>query len=150
MKKIVLVSSISLSVLLAGCAEINHQGMGTVAGGVVGGLLGSQFGGGSGKFAAAAGGALIGAYLGGSIGKTMDRLDRLEMQKALETAPTGRAVGWSNPDTGNRYTVQPTRTYYTNKQPCREYITKAMIGGKSQQIYGKACRQADGSWRVVG
>lgn len=150
MKKIVLASSLSLSVLLTSCAQMNNEGVGTITGGVVGGLIGSQFGGGSGKVAAAAGGALLGAYLGGNIGRTMDRLDRLEMQKALETAPTGRAVVWSNPDTGYRYTVQPTRTYYTNQQPCREYITKAMIGGKAQQIYGRACRQADGSWRVMG
>ncbi|MFA5960615.1 MAG: RT0821/Lpp0805 family surface protein [Tatlockia sp.] len=149
MKKIWLVSSLSFSVLLAGCAPLNNEGVGTLTGGVVGGLIGSQFGGGSGKVAAAAGGALLGAYLGGNIGKTMDRLDRLEMQKALETAPTGRAVVWSNPDTGYRYTVQPTRTYYTNQQPCREYTTKAIIGGKTEQIYGKACRQADGSWKVV-
>ncbi|MBA2655646.1 MAG: glycine zipper 2TM domain-containing protein [Tatlockia sp.] len=150
MKKILLVSSLSLSVLLTSCAQMNNADVGTIGGGVVGGLLGSQFGGGSGRVAAAAGGALIGAYLGGNIGRTMDRLDRIEMQRALETAPTGRSIGWSNPDNGNRYTVKPTRTYYTNQQPCREYITQAIIGGKSQQIYGKACRQADGSWRVVG
>jgi surface antigen len=149
MKKILL-ASLSLSVLLTGCAQINNEGVGTLTGGVVGGLVGSQFGSGSGRVAAAAGGALLGAYLGGNIGRTMDRVDRLEMQKALETAPTGRAVVWSNPDTGYRYTVQPTRTYYTNQQPCREYITKAIIGGKAQQIYGRACRQADGSWRVMG
>lgn len=148
MKKLML-ASVSLAVLLSGCAEMNNEGVGTVTGGVVGGLLGSQFGGGSGKVAAAAGGALLGAYLGGNIGRTMDRLDRLEMQKALETAPTGRVVVWKNPDSGNRYTVRPTRTYYVNQQPCREYTTNAVIGGKSQQIYGKACRQADGSWRVV-
>ena len=98
---------------------------------------------------AAAGGALLGAYLGGQIGKTMDKVDRMEMQRALETAPTGRAVVWSNPDSGNRYTVKPIRTYYRSSQPCREYITKAIIGGKTEQIYGKACRQADGSWRVM-
>lgn len=149
MKKIVLASSLSAALLLTGCAEVTNQDVGTLTGGVVGGLIGSQFGGGSGKVAAAAGGALLGAYLGGNIGRTMDRLDRLEMQKALETAPTGRAIVWQNPDNGNRYTVQPTRTYYTNQQPCREYITKAIIGGRAQQIYGKACRQADGSWRVV-
>lgn len=147
MKKLTL--AVSMSFVLVGCAPINNEGVGTLSGGVVGGLLGSQFGGGSGKVMAAAGGALLGAYLGGQIGKTMDRQDRLEMTRALETAPTGRAVVWSNPDNGNRYTVQPTRTYYRSEQPCREYITKAIIGGKSQQIYGKACRQADGSWRVV-
>ncbi|MDI9817732.1 MULTISPECIES: RT0821/Lpp0805 family surface protein [unclassified Legionella] len=148
MKKLTLLA-LSLSIFITGCTQINNEGVGTLTGGVVGGLIGSQFGGGSGKVAAAAGGALLGAYLGGNIGRTMDRLDRLEMQKALETAPTGRAVGWQNPDTGNQYTVKPTRTYYTNNQPCREYITKAIIGGKPQQIYGKACRQADGSWKVV-
>ena len=148
MKKIT-VASLSLSFLLVGCAPMNNEGVGTIGGGVVGGLLGSQFGSGSGKVMAAAGGALLGAYLGGQIGKTMDRQDRMEMQRALETAPTGRAVVWSNPDNGNRYTVQPTRTYYHSQQPCRENITKGIIGGKSQQIYGKACRQADGSWRVV-
>ena len=148
MKKIT-VASLSLSFLLVGCAPMNNEGVGTISGGVIGGLLGSQFGGGSGKVVAAAGGALLGAYLGGQIGKTMDRQDRMEMQRALETAPTGRAVVWSNPDNGNRYTVLPTRTYYHSQQPCREYTTKAIIGGKSEQIYGKACRQGDGSWRVV-
>jgi surface antigen len=143
------VASLSLSFLLVGCSSMNNEGVGTISGGVIGGLLGSQFGSGSGKVMAAAGGALLGAYLGGQIGKTMDRLDRLEMQRALETAPTGKAVVWSNPDTGYRYTVLPTRTYYHEQQPCREYITKALIGGKTQQVYGKACRQADGSWRVV-
>lgn len=149
MKKIMLVSAVSLSVLLSACTATNED-VGTIGGGVIGGLIGSQFGGGSGRVAAAAGGAMVGAFIGNNIGRTMDRLDRLEMQKALETAPTGRSIGWQNPDNGNRYTVKPTRTYYTNQQPCREYITRAIIGGKSQQIYGKACRQADGSWRVVG
>lgn len=148
MKKLIGLFAV-MPLLLMACASLNNEGVGTLTGGAVGGLIGSQFGGGSGKVAAAAGGALLGAYLGGNIGRTMDRLDRLEMQKALETAPTGRAVVWSNPDTGNQYTVRPTRTYYNNSQPCREYTTRALIGGKSQEIYGKACRQADGSWKVM-
>ena len=148
MKKLI-VASLSLSVFLAGCSNVTNEGVGTIGGGVVGGLLGSQFGSGSGKVAAAAGGALIGAFLGGKIGQYMDRQDRMEMQRALETAPTGQSINWSNPDNGNQYSVKPTRTYYSNQQPCREYITHAVIGGKTQQIYGKACRQTDGSWRVV-
>jgi surface antigen len=143
------IASLSLSLLLVGCAPMNNEGVGTISGGVIGGLLGSQFGSGSGKVMAAAGGALLGAYLGGQIGKTMDRQDRLEMQRALETAPTGRSVAWANPNNGNRYTVRPVKTYYHAQQPCREYVTRAIIGGKSQEIYGRACRQGDGSWRVV-
>lgn len=148
MKKL-LVTALSLSILLSGCAQVNNEGAGALTGGVVGGLLGSQFGGGSGKVAAAAGGALIGAFLGGQVGKYMDRQDRMEMQRALETAPTGKSVSWKNPDNGNKFTVKPTRTYYKSNQPCREYVTHAMIGGKKEQIYGKACRQADGAWKVV-
>ena len=148
MKKLLL-ATLSLSIFLTGCAPVTNEDVGTLTGGVVGGLIGSQFGGGSGKVAAAAGGVLLGAFLGGNIGRTMDRLDRLEMQRALETAPVGRTVTWKNPDTGNTYAVRPTKTYYANQQPCREYTTHALIGGKSQEIYGKACRQADGAWKVV-
>lgn len=147
MKKIAL---LSLSLALVACGPVTNEGIGTVTGGVVGGLIGSQFGGGAGKVAAAAGGALLGAYLGGNIGKYMDRQDKMEMQHALETAPVGHAVAWTNPDNGNQYRVKPTKTYYTHEQPCREYTTDAVIAGKKQQIYGKACRQADGSWKVAG
>lgn len=148
MKKLV-VATVVASVLLTSCAQVTNEGVGTVAGGVVGGLLGSQFGGGAGQVAAAAGGALLGAFLGGRIGQYMDRQDKMEMQRALETSPVGQSVNWKNPDNGNQYSVKPTRTYYVHEQPCREYITHATIGGKNQQIYGKACRQADGSWQVA-
>lgn len=138
-----------VALLATGCASMNNEGVGAVSGGVAGALLGSQFGSGAGQVAAAAGGALVGAYLGGNIGKYMDRQDKLEMQNALETAPVGRSVAWKNPDTGNQYRVQPTKTYYVKGDPCREYVTYATIAGKSEKIYGKACRQADGSWRVA-
>lgn len=137
--------TLSLTAMLVGCA---NEDVGSVSGAIAGGLLGSQFGGGSGQVIAAGVGALAGAYLGGQIGRSMDRQDQLEMQHALESAPTGRVVAWSNPN-GNRYSVRPTRTYYEDTQPCREYTTRALIGGKSQEIYGRACRQADGSWQVV-
>ena len=144
-----IIGTFSCALLLAGCAQTSNQDIGTLTGGVVGGLIGSQFGGGAGKVAAAAGGAVVGAFLGNQIGKTMDRLDRMEMQRALETAPTGKAVVWQNPDTGNRYSVVPTRTYYSDQQACREYTTHALIGGKNQEIHGHACRQSDGSWKVI-
>lgn len=149
MKKITF-ALFSIPVFLVACAGgVTNEGLGTVSGGVIGGLVGSQFGSGSGQVAAAAGGALLGAYLGGNIGRTMDKVDRMQMQQALETAPVGRAVTWKNPDNGNVYSVKPTKTYYASNQPCREYTTHALIGGKSQEIYGKACRKADGSWKIA-
>ena len=49
------------------------------------------------------------------------------------------------------------RVTYTNKpaftnsagQTCREYKTSATPGGRPVDVYGTACRQADGQWRVV-
>lgn len=134
---------------LVGCTEVTNEGVGSVAGGVAGGILGSQIGSGSGQVAATVVGAFAGAVLGGKIGEHMDRQDKLNMERALETSPTGKRSSWKNPDSGNQYSVTPTRTYYRQEQPCREYTTYANIGGKKEQIYGKACRQADGSWRVM-
>lgn len=141
--------TLGICISLAACQNVSHQDAGVVTGGLVGGLIGSQFGGGTGKIAAAVGGAMLGAYLGGNIGKTMDKVDQMQMQRALETANTGQAVEWSNPDSGNHYTVRPTRTYYAHKQPCREYVTYAVIDGKQERVHGRACRQSNGNWHVV-
>jgi surface antigen len=141
--------SLFLALCLAGCDSVTKQDVGVVTGGALGGLLGSQFGHGSGRVLAAVGGTVLGAVIGGAIGKSMDKVDRMEMNKAFETAPTNQPQSWRNPDSGNSYTVTPTRTFYRNDQPCREYTSSAIIGGKKQQIYGKACRMSDGSWQVV-
>jgi surface antigen len=45
--------------------------------------------------------------------------------------------------------MTPINTYDSGAGPCREYTLDAKIGGKTEQIYGTACRQADGSWLVV-
>lgn len=36
----------------------------------------------------------------------------------------------------------------TNAQ-CRQYSTTQIIAGAPQQVYGTACRQPDGSWRIM-
>jgi surface antigen len=78
----------------------------------------------------------------------MDDVDRLKASQTLETVRTGVSSTWRNPDTGNQYAVTPTRTYDTSGGPCREYVINASVGGKPEQVYGTACRQADGSWRT--
>lgn len=135
---------------LSGCAGMSNQDQGAIAGTALGGLLGSRFGGGSGQVLATAGGALAGAAIGGAIGKNMDKTDERKMQKTLENTPTGQSRAWQNPDTGNRYKVEPIKTYHNDAdRPCREYYTEAKIGGETKQIYGKACRKSDGSWKIV-
>lgn len=139
---------IFVGISLVGCSS--NQDVGTVTGGVLGGLIGSRFGGGTGQLVAIGAGAVVGAYLGGRIGKTMDQQDQARMQAALEQNNVGQPAYWTNQRSGNSYTVVPVRnvTVQSNRY-CREYRTTANIAGKQQQIYGTACRQPDGSWKVV-
>jgi surface antigen len=136
--------------LLAGCSSSNpKRDTGVVTGAIVGGLLGNQIGHGRGRTAATIIGAMAGAYIGGSIGASMDEQDRWRANQALETYPDHRASAWQNPNTGNSYTVTPTSTYDTSSGPCREYTTEAYIGGQRETIYGRACRQPDGTWQAA-
>ncbi len=96
-----------------------------------------------------AGGALLGVLIGTEIGGSLDAADAACAQEALETADTGRPVVWNNPDLGTQYAMVPTRTYENAGTYCREYTTRASVGGRTQEAYGTACRQPDGSWRIV-
>ena len=151
-KNLILSAILASSVILSGCASYytpSRQAQGTVAGGVIGGLLGSTIGDGRGQVWAAAAGTLIGAMVGSNIGSQLDELDRRRAGQTLETARTGSSRGWVNPDTGTGYTVTPTRTYDSGYgTPCREFTMDAEVGGRTEQVYGTACRQADGSWKM--
>lgn len=147
LKLLVLVAFLSSSIIA--CTENPNRDAGIATGAIVGGILGHQVGKGHGRAWATGIGMLAGAYIGGNIGASMDRQDRINSQRALETYADDRPSSWTNPNTGNSYTVTPTNTYETASGPCREYTTEAMVGGKPETIYGKACRQADGSWQAV-
>lgn len=136
---------------LTGCETDGgaNQQSGAVVGGVLGGVLGHQVGQGHGQTAATIVGVLVGASIGTNIGKRMDDVDRMKMASALETSKTGSTSTWKNPDTTYEYQVTPTRTYESEGQPCREYTMDAEIAGKTQKVYGTACRQADGNWKIV-
>lgn len=138
------------TVLLCSCAnyQAQQEQTGMVIGGVLGGVLGSQIGSGDGRTAAIILGSLAGAAVGGSVGHSMAEVDRMKTASVLENVRTGVPSSWRNPDSGNQYSVVPTRTYETPEGPCREYTIDAVVGGKKDKVFGSACRQADGSWQV--
>ena len=127
--------------------------VGTVLGGIGGAVLGSQVGGGSGRLIATAVGTLAGAFIGNQIGSGLDKVDQQKMVSAeqkAQTAPIGETISWNNPDTGNRGSVTPVRDgTASNGQYCREYQHKVIIDGEEKSAYGTACRQPDGSWKIV-
>ncbi len=141
---------LAAALVTAGCATHGHkEDVGMLIGGVMGGVLGSQVGSGRGRTLATAAGAVVGGAVGASVGRSMDELDRMKMSATLETTRTGVASEWQNPDTGYYYRMEPTRTYETAEGPCREYTMDAEIGGRTEQVYGTACRQPDGSWQII-
>lgn len=127
----------------------NRELLGGALGGAAGAAIGAQIGSGDGRTAAIIGGTILGILVGGSIGRTMDEVDQNCIGQALEHAPDGQAIVWNDPRHSAQYQVVPTQTV---REPdgryCREYTTTATIGGKTQQVYGRACRQPDGSWEL--
>ncbi len=133
--------------------EANKTTGGTLLGAVGGGLLGSQIGGGTGKLIAVGAGTLLGAFVGHQVGESLDKADVDYSKRAQErahTAPIGQQISWSNPETGHAGTITPNREGNdTSGNYCREYQQTVTVAGKTEQAFGTACRQPDGSWKVV-
>lgn len=162
------IASLSVIAMLASCApqpgmqpntgiggsNINKQQVGTVAGALAGGFAGSNLGKGSGKTLGIAAGALLGGLVGSSIGQSLDSADQAALantaQSTFESGRTGQPSRWTNPDSGNSGTITPTRTYQASSgQYCREFNQSINVGGQKQDAFGTACRQPDGSWKIV-
>jgi surface antigen len=156
MKKIRM-AVVGASVLaLAACTDGTgpKQTAGTLIGAGLGGLAGSQIGSGTGQLAAVGAGVLLGGLLGSEIGKSLDRADRAAMQRttqqSLESQPSGTVTSWQNPDSGNYGSITPRPAYQASSgQYCREYQQSVTVGGQTQDAYGTACRQPDGTWKIV-
>jgi surface antigen len=128
----------------------NREVIGQILGGAAGAAAGSQIGDGRGRIVAIVGGTIAGVLLGGEIGRAMDRTDQLCVDQALEQAPDGQVIAWTDPDRGVRYAVTPQDTWQTDAgRYCREYTAQGSVGGGAVQTFGTACRQPDGSWRLM-
>lgn len=141
--------------LVSGCAYndpiFNKTNGGTLIGAIGGGVIGSELG--DGGTAATIIGTILGGVIGNQVGQSLDRADQMYAERAFNraaAAPVGQQIQWQNPQSGNRGTVTATRegTHQTTGQYCREYQTTVTIGGQTQQAYGTACRQPDGSWQL--
>ncbi len=136
-----------------GTIGMNKTTGGTLVGAGVGGLIGSQFGGGSGNAAATVLGVLAGGLIGSQIGAQLDQADHVQLQQATYAAlnSDGRPAAWRNPNTGHHGTITPRPVYRdAYGQQCREFQQLITVGGQTQEGYGTACLQPDGSWRIQG
>ena len=156
MKVNYLASALIVALLLAGCTGYergNKQTIGGVSGAAIGGLFGSQIGSGTGRLIATASGVFIGALIGSEIGRSMDEVDRLKANEAINRAhdaPLGETITWNNPKSQNHGAVTAVRDGTSSSGSyCREFQQSITVGGRTEQGYGIACRQPDGAWRIV-
>ncbi len=142
------------TLVLPACQDMGpKQGIGTLGGAAGGALLGSQFGHGTGKLVGVGIGTLVGAMVGSEIGRSMDATDRARAEQAEQrayAAPINQPISWSNPQSGNSGTIIPTNEgRRADGAYCREFQQNIVVGGQTQRGYGTACREPDGSWRIV-
>lgn len=142
-----------------GCAD--NQAFGTVAGAVTGGVVGSQFGGGSDDRAMAAiGGAILGGIAGNAIARNNcdnRRADAYYYNRsysdAFDSRSYGRPYEWRNPHSGRYGRVTPIRSVdgysYGYRGECQEFEQIVYVDGRPFVETGIACRDRDGSWRIV-
>lgn len=151
--------------------------VGGVLGAVAGGLAGTQVGSGRGRTAAIIAGSILGGALGAGIGNRLTQQDNIysqqTTQQALNTAPVNQPVRWQNPQTGTygdvvattpvyqqaytppQYQQQQQPTYGTTySQPqtvdCRDYKQTIFVDNQRYETAtGTACRQPDGTWKIV-
>jgi len=143
-----------VAMLAAACTPGREkEETGTLVGAGAGAAIGSMIGKGGGNIAAMVIGGLLGGYIGNTIGRQLDDRDRMLHEQAAQqalAAPVGQQITWNNPQSGHSGSVTTVRDGTDQSGDyCREYQQTVVVGGQTQQAYGTACRQPDGSWKIV-
>jgi surface antigen len=151
-----LMSALMAVALLGGCASPGGGGITKEQGGTVLGALGGAAAGaalGDGKWWAIGAGALVGGLVGNRVGNYLDERDRQQAWStanyALSNNQDGQTATWSNPQNNTGGYTTPTATQQTASGTCRTYETGVSANGQSQSGTGTACRQPDGTWKLV-
>ena len=128
---------------------------GVIIGALIGGLLGSAAGRDGGRTGATVAGVILGGVVGAALTKDMDCDDRSYAYKAYYNGFNSDRVGsrhpWRNPGNGHRGEVR-IGNYFSDPRGfrCADFTQVTTIQGRTQTTRGRACRQPDGSWAVVG
>jgi surface antigen len=128
----------------------NKKAIGALIGGAIGGVVGSQVGDGAGRRIAILAGTAAGALIGSQVGRKMDEADRACVGEALEKARDNSTVAWASSDGSTTYRVTPLAPTAPQTDPtCRMFELQSATAAGSTTSKAQACRDPDGSWRVI-
>ena len=68
-------------------------------------------------------------------------------QVEATTAPLGKPITWDDGNASGSVTTTRQGQDAAGNQ-CREFQQEVTIGGQTEQAYGTACLQPDGSWKI--
>lgn len=100
-------------------------------------------------------GVPAGTYVGSGLGAKLEAEDRTFLrrytQDALEYNRLWQVSEWRNPRSGSAGSVMPVRTYRTGQgRHCREFETTLSVAGEdARRAIRRACREDDGTWRLI-
>lgn len=143
-----------LSACTQGGGSWSKQDTGTALGAVAGAAAGAAIGGEDNWWWAAGLGALAGGVVGNQVGAYLDRQDQQTSYQnanyALNNVPDGQSANWSNPQNNTSGYTKPVETVQSaSGQTCRTFQTGITAQGQSSSGTGTACRQPDGTWKIV-
>jgi surface antigen len=70
-------------------------------------------------------------------------------REALEKAPVGETVPWSNPKTTNSGSTTVLAESTKDGQPCKTIKVTTQAKGETQSMRYVACHQSDGRWDLT-
>ena len=69
-------------------------------------------------------------------------------QVKATTAPVGEQITWTSGD-ATGYVVATKEGVSSSGLTCREFQQEVTIGGETEEAWGTACLQEDGSWKIT-
>jgi surface antigen len=95
--------------------------------------------------------AVLEVLRGGDIGAVVRRIERNCLGAVLAGVPEGRIVAWEDArGPSRRHRVNAVRSYIDSRgRPCRVYRAWSAADGRVGESFDTACREPDGSWRVL-
>jgi surface antigen len=127
---------------------------GAIVGALAGGLLGNAISRGPQRGAGTAVGAILGGVVGASVGKNLDCEDRsyaIDAQyRGFEAGRPHERYDWRSPR-GDAYGYVQVGDYYQDRgRRCATYSQEIWVHGRPETARGRACRQPDGTWQMLG
>lgn len=131
----------------------NDQAAGAIVGGIIGGVIGNQVFRGERGLGTVAG-VILGGVAGSQLARSGDDCDQYYASyayyDAFENARPNQRVSWRNERSGNYGYIRPA-AYHRDRRgnQCRNYEQEIYVNGRRQIAEGVACRNRDGTWRIV-